>query len=96
MAEPTQFAFSWTELAELLIKKQDIHEGKWMVALEFQINIGLMGLSPPAGLPGVMAVCKSVQLAKAQEHSPQNLIVDAAVVNPKTTDGTDKRGKGKK
>jgi hypothetical protein len=83
MAEPTQYTFSWPEVAELLIKKQDIHEGKWMVALEFQINVGLMGIQPPAATPGVMALCNSVQLAKAQEQSPQNLVVDAAVVNPK-------------
>jgi hypothetical protein len=83
MAEPTQYAFSWTELAELMIKKQGIHEGKWIVSLEFQINVGILGTAPPSASPGVMALCNSIQLTKAQEQSPQNMVVDAAIVNPR-------------
>jgi hypothetical protein len=83
MAEATQYTFSLREVAETLIKKQGIHEGKWVAAFEFTLNVGLMGAIPTDIKPGVMILTNSVQLMKAQEGSPENLMVDASVVNPK-------------
>jgi len=43
MAEVTQYTFSWSEVTETLIKKQNIHEGKWIAAIEFGVNAGVFG-----------------------------------------------------
>ena len=82
MAEPTQFTFNLPEVAELLIKKQGIHEGKWLVGLEFNVNIGMMGVAPPNAYPGAMILCNGLQLTKGPDQAPANLVVDAALVNP--------------
>jgi hypothetical protein len=83
MAEATQYSFGLLEVAETLIKKQGIHEGKWVLAVEFTLNVGFMGVAPPDVKPGVMVLANSIQLLKAQEGSPPNLAIDASVVNPK-------------
>lgn len=83
MAEPTQFSYSWSEITELLIKAQNIHEGKWMAAVEFTVSVGMMGQTPPNAFPGVLLFANSLQLTKAVDGAPANLIVDAAMVNPK-------------
>jgi hypothetical protein len=83
MAEATQYSFALLEVAETLIKKQGIHEGKWLIAIEFTLNVGLMGAVAPDVKPGVMVLANSVQLLKAQDGSPPNLTIDASVVNPK-------------
>ncbi|MGJ4907993.1 hypothetical protein [Bradyrhizobium sp. HKCCYLS2033] len=84
MAEATQFTFELREVTETLLKKQEIHEGKWLLSVEFTINAGFMGLSPETGRPGVVMWANTLQLVRAQEGAPANLIVDAAVVNPKS------------
>jgi hypothetical protein len=83
MAEATQYTFSLLEVAETLIKKQGIHEGKWVIGIEFTLNVGLLGATPPDIKPGVMILANSIQLLKAQEGSPQSLTIDASVVNPR-------------
>jgi hypothetical protein len=83
MAEPTQFTFSWVEATEALIKKQGLHEGKWMLVIEYAINVGLMGTTPPEVRQGVMMLANGLQLQKAVEPgAPPNMVVDAAIVNP--------------
>ncbi len=83
MAEPTTFTFSLTETTEALLKHQGIREGKWILAIEFGLNVGMMGTSPTDAKPGVMVLGNNLQLQRAIEPgSPTNLIVDAAVVNP--------------
>jgi hypothetical protein len=82
MAEATQYTFNLREIAELLIQKQGIHEGKWVAAIEFTLNVGMMGVVPTDVKPGVMILANSVQLLKAQEGMPPNLVVDASAVDP--------------
>ena len=83
MADPTQFTFTLLEATEALLKEQGIHEGKWVLGIEFGLNISMMGTGPTDVKPGVMIVANNLQLQKAVEPgSPPNLIVDAAVVNP--------------
>jgi hypothetical protein len=86
MADPTQFTFTLFEATEALIKKQGIHEGKWVLAIEFGLNVAMMGTGPTDVKPGVMILANNLQLQRATEPgSPPNLIVDAAVVNPAQT-----------
>jgi|ERR1700738_4837548 hypothetical protein len=84
MAEITQYQFTFAEVAEALIKRQNLHEGEWVVGIEFGVSIGAMGMSPESIRPGAMILANQFQLVKAspgQQHPP-GLVVDAAVVNP--------------
>jgi hypothetical protein len=82
LAEPTQYTFALAEVAEALVKAQNIHEGKWMVAFEYTVNIGLMGVSPTDARPGAMLFANNIQLMRVQDGAPEKLVVDAAKVNP--------------
>ena len=84
MAEVTQYSFTWQEVGELLVKKQDLHEGQWVALIEFGINAGMVGPSQAEAKPGMSIIANGVQLARAQPGAPTNLIVDAEKVNPKT------------
>ena len=83
MVDVTQFTFSWADVAEALVKKQNLHEGRWMITTEFTISVGNMGVAPPTALPGLVAVANGLQLTAAKDDAPANLVVDAALANPK-------------
>ena len=84
MANATQFTFSMVEVTETLIKAQGIHEGLWVLNLEYTLNVGLMGITQDQARPGVMVLANSLQLTAVDPKSkpPENLVVDAAIVNP--------------
>ena len=44
MPETPQIIFSFKEIAEMLVKQQDIHEGLWGIYAEFGITPGLTEL----------------------------------------------------
>src|ERR1700688_4204401 len=84
MAEITQYQFTFAEVAEALIKRQNLHEGEWLVGIEFVLNVGAMGMSVEAIRPGAMILANKIQLVKpprGRQHPP-GLVVCAAVVNP--------------
>jgi hypothetical protein len=85
MAEATQFSFSWQEVAELLMKASNIHEGKWAVGLEFSVTVGAMGLKPTEASPGAMITAHKLMITAVTEGQPQppNLVFDAALLNPR-------------
>lgn len=82
MPEAKNYVFGYTELAEILVKKLDIHEGLWGLYIEFNFGAANVNASPDGkGLaPAAIAAIKAVGLQKFD--SPNNLTVDAAVVNP--------------
>jgi hypothetical protein len=41
MPEPSQLMFKYQEVLEALIKKADLHEGKWQLILNFGLGVGL-------------------------------------------------------
>ncbi|HUI12563.1 MAG TPA: hypothetical protein VL048_03725 [Xanthobacteraceae bacterium] len=82
MAEPTQFTFAWKEVAEALIKKADIHEGLWLVSVDFNFTAGVMGPNPGDARPGAAMLIPSLSLVKASAEAPAHLTVDAAKANP--------------
>jgi hypothetical protein len=84
MVEVTQFKFEWQEIAELLIKKAHIHEGRWVVVPEYTFNAGIIGPAPTESKPGVALLLNSLQLVKADANAPSQLVVDAAQRNPKS------------
>jgi hypothetical protein len=82
MPESKNYLFSYSELAEILVKKLDIREGCWGVYFEF----GLQGANVPTSpdgknfLPAAIALVQRVGIQRFD--SPNNLTVDAAQVNP--------------
>jgi hypothetical protein len=85
MAEPRQIAYSYEELASLLIKEQEIHEGLWGVFFEF--GIGGTNVSPAEGVDAVPAAIVPLQRIGLQKFDVKvpGLTVDAAEVNPAPT-----------
>ena len=83
MAEASRYTFSYKEVVEALIKQQGLHEGLWMLGIEFglaAINVnateGSDDLTPAAVVP-VKA------LALQRGIVVNSLTADAAVVNPR-------------
>lgn len=82
MPEIKNYVFAHTELAEILVKHLDLHEGHWGVYLEF----GLMGANVPAPqesnyfLPAAVNFVNKIGIQRFDV--PNNLSVDAAQVNP--------------
>jgi hypothetical protein len=82
MPEPKNYVFDHTELAEILVKHANVHEGFWGVYLEF----GLAGANVPTTPDGktfTPAAITFVNKIGIQRFDiPSNLTVDAAQVNP--------------
>jgi hypothetical protein len=82
MAEATQYVFDHKEVVEALVKKQNIHEGIWGIYIEFglaAININ-SGADGKTVTPSAIAGVQKIGIQRFPE--PNNLTVDAAVVNP--------------
>jgi hypothetical protein len=82
MAEPRQITFAYTELAEMLIKKQGIHEGLWGVYVE--LGIGGANVNPVPEADAVPAAIVPLVRMGIQKFDVEvkGITVDAAVVNP--------------
>jgi len=83
MAEPIQLMFDHREVVELLVKKQGLHEGLWMLSIEF-IQAAVTVPGGPDGKtlqPAALNIVSRIGLKK-HEGEPNNLTIDAAEVNP--------------
>jgi len=83
MPEANNYTFDHTELAEVLIKKCDVHEGLWGVYIEFNLTAANMSTSPDGKtmMPAALAFVRKIGIQKFE--TPNNLTVDAAQVNPR-------------
>lgn len=75
-------SYSLPEVAELLIKHHNLHEGLYELSLQFQIAVGGVGIgkSPENILPGAMIGVSAIGLSRSEKKGPNT--VDAAKVNP--------------
>jgi hypothetical protein len=82
MPESKNFVFSYTEIAELMVRKLDLHEGFWGIYVEFGFGAANVPTSPDSTLvaPSAISIIKSVGIQRFD--APNNLTVDAAIVNP--------------
>jgi hypothetical protein len=82
MPEVINYAFNHKEITELLIKKQDIHEGLWVIYIEFGLGAALVSSGPddPNILPTAIVPVKRIGIQK--QDKPSLLTVDASQVNP--------------
>ena len=68
------------EVASLLVKHYDFHEGKFDLLLEYQFGAGAFGPTPETVSPGVMIGITKLGLTPSAIPGP--LTVDASEVNP--------------
>ena len=81
MAEADRIVFTYKELAECLVKKQEISEGIWGLYIKFGIQGANVGPTPDNVRPTAMIPVLEIGLQKMDELS--NIAVDAAKVNPR-------------
>lgn len=80
MAEPEKYVFTYREVAEALVKQQDIHEGVWSIYVEFGLAGANTGPSDDQLLP--TAIVPIVRMGLVRVPKENALSVDATVVNP--------------
>jgi hypothetical protein len=87
MGEADLYIFSFKEIAEALIKKQNIHEGIWGVYIEFGLSAANINAQGPTGeeafLPAAIIPVAKIGIRKYEKEN--SLSVDAAKVNPVST-----------
>ncbi len=67
-------------LAEILVKHHDLHEGKYDLAVEFQIGVGPVGPDQANMLPGAIVAVSKIGLVPTTLDGAG--VVDAGQVNP--------------
>jgi len=82
MPEINQLFFSHKEIIEMLLKKANIHEGRWMLSVNFGLGAGNFGTVPEQIAPGAIVTVLGVGLQRAAADTPQVITLDASVVNP--------------
>jgi hypothetical protein len=80
MAEVKQYTFTHREIAEALIKHQNIHEGWWGIYLEFSLRGANVGASDDALMPSAIVGVTTVGIQRFPKEN--NLALDASKVNP--------------
>ena len=83
MPEINQYTFSHAELVEAMIKKADVREGKWVIAITFGFGAGNFGANEEEAHPGAIVGVQKIGIQRAQADTPLSMQVDAAVVNPR-------------
>ena len=84
MPEATQISFKHAEIVELLIKKQNLHEGIWGLFIKF--GMGASNVGPTEGdiMPAAIIPVLEIGLQKFDKES--NIALDAAKVNPRVAE----------
>ena len=82
MPETPIVAFTYKEVAEALVKFNNLHEGHWGIYVEF--GIGGANISQDPGGQNMMpaAIIPINKIGIQRFPQPNSLTVDAAVVNP--------------
>ncbi len=76
----TLHTFTYKELAEILVKHQNIHDGFWGLYIKFGISAANIGPTPKDILPA--AIIPVVELGIQEFKEENNLSVDASIINP--------------
>lgn len=82
MPEAKNYVFGYTELAEILVKKLELHEGLWGIYVEFNFGGANVPTTPDSKTiaPAAITLIKGIGIQRFD--APNNLTVDAAEVNP--------------
>jgi len=87
------YVFTLREATEALIKAADLHEGKWVISLNFNFSAGIVG-NPDNLMLGATVGVSGIQLQRSWAGAPPSLIVDASEVNPLVEAAADNSQKG--
>src|SRR5215510_10499713 len=86
MPEPTQYVFDFKEITTLLVKQANVHEGLWGIFIRFGLGATNINTSEAPGeevlVPAAISTIREIGIQRFEK--PNNLTVDAAVVNPAT------------
>ena len=85
MPEISQYTVKPKELTELMIKQLGVHEGQWVLLVSFAFTATNAGPEGGEMLPSALIGLQKVGIQRAEPNSPPEMIVDAAVVNPKSS-----------
>jgi hypothetical protein len=88
MAEVTQISFKHSEIVELLIKKQGIHEGIWGMFVKFGLTASNIGPTETDVTPAAIVGVLEIGLQKFEKET--NIALDAAKVNPRQVEAATK------
>ncbi|MDD5321498.1 MAG: hypothetical protein PHD43_12950 [Methylococcales bacterium] len=82
MAETTQMLFSHKEVVTALLKDQNIHEGIWMLSIQF--GMGAANVNQSEGSTDIKpaAIITVLKIGLQRTEDLNDLSVDAALVNP--------------
>jgi hypothetical protein len=86
MAEASTYNFDLNEVTTALIKHQGIHDGSWILAVEFNFGAAFAGAAKEAVRPSAIVQVNKLQLvrqAESLEGRPAG--VNAAEVNPEAS-----------
>ena len=83
MPDISSYTFTHKEILDLMIKASGLHEGRWMLQMNFAFTAGNFGPTDDTVLPGAIVAVNHLALAKAPDGAPGGLVADAAKVNPK-------------
>jgi len=82
MSEIKNIEFDYKEVAEALVRYNDINEGLWGIAIRFGIQGANIGQGPGGDLtPAAIVPILKIGLQRFDE--PNNLTVDASKANPR-------------
>jgi hypothetical protein len=82
MPEIANITFTHKEIAEALIKKQNLHEGLWGISVEFGLAATNISQTPDGTDLMPAAIIPVLKIGIQRFSSPNNLTVNAAEVNP--------------
>ena len=80
MAESAQVIFKLQELAEMLVKKENIQEGHWGILVNFGVGGGNIEDAEGKTHPTIIVPIQSIGIQRFTK--PNDITVDAAKVNP--------------
>jgi hypothetical protein len=67
MAEASTYSFDLNEVTTALIKHQGIHDGLWILAVEFNFGAALVGQTKEAMRPSAVVQVNKLQLVRQTE-----------------------------
>jgi hypothetical protein len=108
MAETTQFLYKHIELAKILMKDNGLHEGYWLLLVQFgfaALNVGpnaaeeinspvVPAAGPPEASPAALVVLGGIGLQRAAAPGP--MVFDASELNPKPRAVAPRKTRGEK
>lgn len=83
MSQPQELVgFKFKEIAQILVKEKDIHEGHWGVFVRFGLTATNIAGQGPVEELFPAAILPLTELGIQRFPEPNAMTVDAAIVNP--------------